>query len=75
MIHEVDRSLAELIRAEVVHDGDVDVVFDAPTKEWASRRRLRFFKLLSQRVADRDPMAVNCSHRELAHFPGLVLND
>ena len=38
MIHEVDRSLAELIKAEVASGGDVDVVFDAPTKEWASRR-------------------------------------
>jgi hypothetical protein len=38
MIHEVDRSLAELIKAEVASGGDVDVVFDAPTKDWASRR-------------------------------------
>jgi len=38
VIHEVDRSLAELIKAEVASGGDVDVVFDAPTKDWASRR-------------------------------------
>jgi len=38
MIHDVDESLRGLIRREVDEHGDVEVVFDAPTKEWAARR-------------------------------------
>lgn len=37
MIHEVDDALRELVRAEV-GGPDVDVVFDAPTRDWAARR-------------------------------------
>ena len=40
MIHEVDSSLRALIQRETADGGDVDVVFDAPTKEWASRRNV-----------------------------------
>ena len=38
MIHEVDEALRRLIREEAARGGDLEVVFDAPTKEWASRR-------------------------------------
>lgn len=38
MISEVDESLRNLVKAEVVSGADVDVVFDAPTRDWASRR-------------------------------------
>ncbi|MFJ3924623.1 DUF4255 domain-containing protein [Streptomyces sp. NPDC090022] len=39
MIHEVDDALRELVRAEALGEGvDVDVVFDAPTRDWAARR-------------------------------------
>jgi hypothetical protein len=38
MIHEVDESIRSLVRRDVVAQGEVEVVFDAPTKEWASRR-------------------------------------
>jgi hypothetical protein len=38
VIHDVDESLRGLIRQEVGAHGEVDVVFDAPTKEWAARR-------------------------------------
>ena len=37
MIHEVDEALRELVRTEV-GGPDVDVVFDAPTRDWAARR-------------------------------------
>jgi hypothetical protein len=37
MISDVDAALAELLRSEAVAGG-AEVVFDAPTKEWASRR-------------------------------------
>lgn len=38
MFHEVDEALRTLVRAEAVSSPDIDVVFDAPTKEWSSRR-------------------------------------
>lgn len=38
MIHEVDSGLRALIQREVVQFGDVEVVFDAPNREWASHR-------------------------------------
>ena len=38
MIHEVDSALAALIEREATGTRGVDVVFDAPTKEWAGRR-------------------------------------
>lgn len=38
MIHEVDEALRQLIRGEALAGSDVDVVFDAPTKDWAARR-------------------------------------
>jgi hypothetical protein len=38
VINEVDETLRAIVKAEVVNGTDVDVVFDAPTREWASRR-------------------------------------
>jgi len=38
MINEVDEVLRSLVKAEVVQGADVEVLFDAPTREWASRR-------------------------------------
>src|SRR5690242_6568989 len=38
MIHEVDEALRRLVREEALDGSDVDVVFDAPTKDWAARR-------------------------------------
>ncbi|WP_224756464.1 DUF4255 domain-containing protein [Streptomyces sp. col6] len=37
MIHEVDDVLRSLIRAEVLGGGQIAVVFDAPTREWAAK--------------------------------------
>ncbi|MFG1804910.1 DUF4255 domain-containing protein [Streptomyces sp. NPDC049040] len=37
MIHEVDDALRELVRAELGAP-DIEVVFDAPTRDWAARR-------------------------------------
>jgi hypothetical protein len=37
MIHEVDGAIRTLLRRDAVN-GDVEVEFDAPTKEWASKR-------------------------------------
>ena len=38
MIHEVDSALLALVKREAVDTTDVDVVLDAPTKDWANRR-------------------------------------
>lgn len=38
MIHEVDDALRQLLRTEVLRSGDVDIVLEAPTKDWAARR-------------------------------------
>lgn len=38
MIDEVDDALRGLIRSEALNGSDVEVVFDAPTRDWAARR-------------------------------------
>ena len=38
MIHEVDESLRLLMRQEALGGTDIDILFEAPTKEWAGRR-------------------------------------
>ncbi len=38
MIHEVDETLRQFVRRDALPGTEVEVVFDAPTKEWASRR-------------------------------------
>ena len=40
MIHEVDGAVRALIEREAVRSDEIEVVFDAPTKEWASRRNV-----------------------------------
>lgn len=38
MIHEIDEALRRLVKEEALPSSAVEVVFDAPTKEWAARR-------------------------------------
>jgi hypothetical protein len=38
VIAQIDDALRTLIRTEALDGSEVDVVFDAPTKDWASRR-------------------------------------
>ncbi|MFI9269975.1 DUF4255 domain-containing protein [Kitasatospora sp. NPDC052896] len=38
MIHEVDEALHALLAREILDGTDVEVVFDAPTRDWAARR-------------------------------------
>ena len=38
MIHEVDETLRLLMRQEALQGADIDILFETPTKEWASRR-------------------------------------
>ncbi|TNM39694.1 DUF4255 domain-containing protein [Nocardioides albidus] len=38
MIAQVDAALREIVTADALEGQDLDVVFDAPTKDWAARR-------------------------------------
>lgn len=38
MFFEVDEALRALVRSEVAGQAEVEIAFDAPTREWASRR-------------------------------------
>lgn len=38
MIAQVDAALRTIVRTEALDGSDVDVVFEAPTKDWAARR-------------------------------------
>lgn len=38
MIHDVDETLRAIVRSQVINGSDIEVVFEAPTKDWASRR-------------------------------------
>src|SRR5688572_8245647 len=38
MIHDVDESLRELVRRDVLNGAKVEVAFDAPTREWSARQ-------------------------------------
>ncbi|HKF75332.1 MAG TPA: DUF4255 domain-containing protein, partial [Candidatus Dormibacteraeota bacterium] len=40
MIQDVDEALRALVRREALAGVDVDVAFDAPTREWSSRRNV-----------------------------------
>ncbi|MFF0284341.1 DUF4255 domain-containing protein [Rhodococcus aetherivorans] len=40
MISEVDRALQTLIEREAVHGTEVQISFEAPTKDWAARRNV-----------------------------------
>ena len=38
MIHDVDQLLEKLVRRDALNGSAVDLVFDAPTKDWVARR-------------------------------------
>ena len=38
MIHDVDQLLERLVRKDALNGSSVDLVFDAPTKDWVARR-------------------------------------
>jgi hypothetical protein len=38
MIHEVDEAIRSLLRADALAGTDVEILFDAPTTDWAARR-------------------------------------
>ena len=38
MLHELDTALRALVEREIATDGEVEIDFDAPTKDWAAHR-------------------------------------
>lgn len=38
MIHEIDETLRAIVKEDVIKGSDIEVLFDAPTKDWSSRR-------------------------------------
>lgn len=38
MIHEVDETLGDIVKRDVLNGSNVEISFDAPSREWASRR-------------------------------------
>jgi Pvc16 N-terminal domain len=38
MIHDVDESLRALVKRDALNGSNVEIAFDAPTKDWAARR-------------------------------------
>jgi hypothetical protein len=65
MIHEVDASLGQLVTEEVLDGSDVEVAFDAPTKDWTTRRNAPTINIflydLREDVARRDVAPVRIS--------------
>lgn len=38
MIHDLDESLRALVRRDALNGSDVEIAFDAPTRDWSARR-------------------------------------
>ena len=38
MIHDVDQLLEKLVKRDALNGSSVDLVFEAPTKDWVARR-------------------------------------
>jgi hypothetical protein len=38
LIHELDESIERLLKRDALNGADVEIVFDAPTKDWSARR-------------------------------------
>lgn len=38
MIHEVDETLGDIVKRDVLNGSNVEISFDAPSREWAARR-------------------------------------
>jgi hypothetical protein len=52
MIEVFDETLRELVRREVVNGSQVEIAFDAPTKEWAARRNAPVVNLYLYDIRD-----------------------
>lgn len=58
MIEEIDETLRELVRREALNGAQVEIAFDAPTKDWSARRNAPAINLylydIREDVARRD---------------------
>ena len=63
MIEEIDETLRELIRREALNGTQVDIAFDAPTKEWSARRNAPAVNLYLYDIRE------DISRRDSAWYP------
>jgi hypothetical protein len=61
MIEVFDETLRDLVKREVANGGGVEIAFDAPTREWASRRNAPVVNLYLYDIRD------DLSRREVAY--------
>jgi hypothetical protein len=65
MIQEVDETLRALLKREALNGSQVDVAFDAPTKDWAARRNAPVVNLYLYDIRE------DLSRRDAAYAPVL----
>jgi len=63
MIEEIDETLRDLVRREALNGAQVEVAFDAPTKEWAARRNAPAVNLYLYDIRE------DLSRRDSAWYP------
>ena len=72
MIHEVDETLRSIVRRDVINGSDIEVVFDAPTKDWASRRNTPTIDLYLYDIRE-DPKRRQAGQIEVRNEQGRVI--
>jgi Pvc16 N-terminal domain len=63
MIEEIDETLRELVKREALNGSQVDIAFDAPTKDWAARRNAPAVNLYLYDIRE------DLSRRDAAWYP------
>ena len=63
MIEEIDETLRELVKREALNGAQVDIAFDAPTKDWAARRNAPAVNLYLYDIRE------DLSRRDAAWYP------
>lgn len=71
MIHDVDASLRELVRREVLNGSNVDLSFEAPTREWGAKRKGPTLNLYLYDLTE-DLKRRECNYEEVRDERGIV---
>src|SRR5207237_1161704 len=73
MIHDVDESLRALVRRDVLNGANVDVSFEAPTRDWSSRRNAPTLNLYLYDIHE-DLQRREIQHMEIRDDNGRVVD-
>ena len=73
MIHDVDQTLLALLRREGLDGSGAEVVFDAPTREWASRRNTPTLDEVRQKIERRYANAMGAAELAQNSVQGRML--